>query len=126
VKLLIAHGDAESRFAIREVAAGLSAPGLEPVEAGEGAQTVAMLLAPGAPDVAVVDWDLPGCDGPELCRQVRAGRRSRPPYIILLTRSGHPIAEGLQAGANDCVDAAAPGHEIQARIIAGRRLAALR
>ena len=125
MKLLIAHGDATSRFALRKVAAGLSGIGLEPVESGEGSHTVDLLTAPDAPDLAVVDWDLPGCDGPELCRQVRACRRARPPYIILLTRSGHPVAEGLQAGANDCVDADAPGHELQARIIAGRRLAAL-
>jgi DNA-binding response OmpR family regulator len=121
VKLLIAHGDAEARFAIREVAAGLSAPGLEPVEAGEGAQTVAMLLAPGAPDVAVVDWDLPGCSGPELCRRVRARRGSRAPYIIVLAGSEHPPAEALEAGADDCVATSAPGHELQARIAAARR-----
>jgi DNA-binding response OmpR family regulator len=126
VRLLIAHGDAASRFALREVAAGLTGIGLEPVESGTGSHTVDLLTAPDAPDLAVVDWDLPGCDGPELCRQVRASRRSRPPYIILLTHSEHPVAEGLQAGANDCVDAGAPGHELQARIIAGRRLAALR
>jgi DNA-binding response OmpR family regulator len=126
VRLLIAHGDAASRFALREVAAGLSGIGLEPVESGDGSHTVELLTAPDAPDLAVVDWDLPGCDGPELCRQVRASRRPRPPYIILLTHGEQPVAEGLQAGANDCVDATAPGHELQARIIAGRRLTALR
>lgn len=121
VRLLIAHGDAGSRFAIREVAAGLSGPGLESVESGEGAQTVAMLVAPGAPDVAVVDWDLPGCSGPELCRRVRASRGSRAPYIIVLTGSGHPAGEALEAGADDCVATTAPGHELLARIAAARR-----
>jgi len=121
VKLLIAHGDAGSRCAIREVAADLTGPGLESVEAREGAQTVAMLLAPGAPDVAVVDWDLPGCSGPELCRRVRASRGSRAPYIIVLNGSGHPAGEALEAGADDCVATTAPGHELLARIAAARR-----
>ncbi len=121
MKLLIAHGDAASRTLIREVAAGLSVVGLDPVEAREGAQTVAMLLAPDAPDVAVVDWELPGCSGLELCRRVRARRGSRPPYIILLTHGDHPVAEALEAGADDCVAASAPVHELQARIAAARR-----
>jgi DNA-binding response OmpR family regulator len=125
VKLLIAHGDAASRFALREVAADLAGVGLEPMESGEGNQTVELLLADDAPDVAVIDWDLPGCDGPELCRKVRARRRSGPPYIILLAGSDHPLTEGFEAGANDCVQASADGHELLARISAGRRFVAL-
>jgi phosphoserine phosphatase RsbU/P len=125
VKVLIAHGDAGSRHALREMAADLSALGLEPVESDEGEQTVALLVADDAPGLAVVDWDLPGMAGPELCRRVRAHCRSGAPYIILLTGSEHLVSEGLDAGANDCVEASASSHELQARIIAGRRFSAL-
>lgn len=121
MKLLIAHGDAGTRFALRRVAVGLASVDLEPVESGDGSQTVELLLAADAPDLAVIDWDLPGCDGPELCRRVRARRRSGRLYIILLARSGHPLADGFEAGADDCVSVAAGAHELQARISAGRR-----
>jgi DNA-binding response OmpR family regulator len=125
VKLLIAHGDAGSRWALREVAEDLSAIGLVPLESDEGGQTVEMLLADDGPDVAVVDWDLPGCNGPELCRQVRARRASGPPYIIVLAETPEQVGEAFAAGANDCLDIAAAGHELQARIFAARRLSAL-
>ena len=121
MKLLIAHGDAGTRFALRQVAVGLASIDLEPVEAGEGRQTIELLLADDAPDLAVVDWDLPGCGGPELCRQVRARRGSGSPYIILLTRGEHHLEDGFEAGADDCVRVAAGAHELQARISAGRR-----
>ena len=125
MRLLIAHGDATSRFALREVAQDLSALGLESVETGEGAGAVELLLGDDAPDLAVVDWDLPGCGGPELCRQVRARRRASSPYIILLAPTEEQIGEAFAAGADDCISAAAGGHELQARIFAARRLGAL-
>ena len=125
VKLLIAHGDAHARDFLREMARDLLRLGLEPVESGEGAHAMSLLLAANAPALAVVDWDLPGGGGPELCRQLRARRRSRPPYVILLTPSQEQAGEGFEAGADDCIQAAAGGHELQARIVAARRLAAL-
>ena len=125
MKLLIAHGDATSRYALREVANDLSALGLEPVESDEGAESVELLLGADAPDLALVDWDLPGCNGPELCRQVRAQRSSSPPYIIVLAQTDEQIGEAFAAGADDCLNAAAGGHELQARIFAARRLASL-
>ena len=125
MKLLIAHGDATSRYALREVANDLSALGLEPVESDEGAESVELLLGADAPDLALVDWDLPGCNGPELCRQVRAQRRSSSPYIIVLAQTDEQIGEAFAAGADDCLNAAAGDHELQARIFAARRLAAL-
>jgi DNA-binding response OmpR family regulator len=125
VKLLIAHGDACSRWALREVAESLRAIGLVPLESDEGGQTVEMLLADDGPDVAVVDWDLPGCNGPELCRQVRARRASGPPYIIVLATTSEQVGEAFAAGANDCLQTTAAGHELQARIFAARRLASL-
>ena len=125
MKLLIAHGDATSRYALREVANDLSALGLEPVESDEGAESVELLLGADAPGMALVDWDLPGCNGPELCRQVRARRHSSPPYIIVLAQTDEQIGEAFAAGADDCLNAAAGGHELQARIFAARRLGAL-
>jgi two-component system, cell cycle response regulator len=126
VRLLIAHGDAGSRFALREVAHDLSALGLEPVESGDGGQTVELLLGDDAPGLAVVDWDLPGVDGPEVCRQVKAGRRHDKPYIILLAPSEEQVGEAFAAGADDCVAAGAGEHELQARLFAARRLGALK
>jgi DNA-binding response OmpR family regulator len=125
VRLLIAHGDAARRRALREVVDELAYSGVEAVECADGEEAVELLLAADAPDLAVIDWDLPDCEGPEICRRVRAERRIGLPYIILLTRGGHRVAAGLDAGANDCVRTTASEDELQARICVGRRFAEL-
>lgn len=125
VKVLIAHGDAASRYALREVAEDLTALGLRPVESSEGGQTVDLLTGDDAPELAVIDWDLPGCGGPELCRQVRSRRGARSPYIILIAPGDEQVDEAFAAGADDCLRASAASHELQARIVAARRLGAL-
>ena len=125
MQLLIAYHDEASRLALKLVAAALPGGDFEVIESGEGMETLDVLLAAGTPLVAVVDWDLPGCDGPELCRLVRAYRHAGPPYIILLARDGHRLAEGLEAGADDCVHTPANADELRARINVGRRFAAL-
>ena len=125
MQLLIAHGDDASRLALKLVAAALPSGDLEVIESGEGMETLEMLLAADSPVVAVVDWDLPGCEGPELCRLVRAYRDAGPPYIILLARSDHRLAEGLEAGADDCVRTPDNADELRARIKVGHRFVAL-
>ena len=125
MKLLIAHGDATSRLALMRVAAELAFSDLEVIESGDGMATVDMLLGADPPAVAVIDWDLPECDGLELCRLARAYREAGPPYIILLARSDYRLAEGLEAGADDCVHTPADAAELRARINVGRRFATL-
>ncbi len=125
MQLLISHGDSAARLALRQVVAAANPEDLEVVESGEGAETLELLLEPHSPAVALVDWDLPGLDGPELCRLVRAYHEAGPPYIILLVRSGHDIAEGLEAGADDAVHTPANAAELRARITVARRFAGL-
>jgi DNA-binding response OmpR family regulator len=125
MQLLIAHGDAASRLALRQVAAGPGTGDLEVVETAEGTDAIERLLGPAGPTVALIDWDLPGCDGPELCRLVREYHEAGPPYIILLARSHHNIADSLEAGADDCVRTPANAAELRARIKVGRRYAEL-
>ena len=125
MQLLIAHGDAASRLALKLVAAGLPCGDHEVIECGEGTATLEVLLAADSALVALIDWDLPGCEGPELCRLVRAYRHAGPPYVILLARDGRLLAEGLEAGADDCVHTPANADELRARINVGQRFAAL-
>lgn len=125
MQLLIAHGDAASRLALKLVAAALPIGDFEVMESADGRETLELLLAADFPIVAIVDWNLLGCDGPELCRLVRAYRHAGPPYVILLARSHHILAEGLEAGADDCVRTPANADELRARIKVGRCFAAL-
>lgn len=125
MQLLIAHGDDASRLALKLVAARLPVGDFEVIESREGVETLDLLMTADSSLVAVVDWDLPGCEGPELCRLVRAYRDAGPPYIILLARDDHGLAAGLEAGADDCVRTPSNADELRARISVGRRFAAL-
>jgi DNA-binding response OmpR family regulator len=122
VDLLIAHGSETSR---RWLAETLADEGVGLVEAARGDVVFDVLTAAGAPRLALIDWDLPVCDGPELCRLIRACRGAGTPYIILLARGDQSIAEGLDAGADDCVRAPVDADELRARLNVGRRFAAL-
>jgi len=125
VRLLIVHGDAAARLALVRVAAGVGGGDLGVTESGKGMEALEMLLSDGSPAITLVDWDLPDCDGPELCRRVRTYREAGRPYIILLAKGGHSVSEGLEAGADDCVRTPVAADELRARIGVALRFAAL-
>jgi DNA-binding response OmpR family regulator len=55
----------------------------------------------GLHDLVIVDWMLPGRDGPSICRKIRAAKLSVP--ILLLTARGQveDRVAGLESGADD-------------------------
>ena len=122
--VLIAHGKEGSR---RSLAASLEALGLQLREAADGPEALEALLADEPPRVAVVDWDLPRIEGPELCRLVRDFHIVDPPYIVLLAGSAHheEVQRGLTAGAHDCVRTPVTSTELQARVEMARRVVEL-
>lgn len=122
--VLIAHGKEGSR---RSLAASLEALGLQLREAADGPEALEALLADDPPRVALVDWDLPRIEGPELCRLVRDFHIVDPPYIMLLAASTHheEVQRGLTAGAHDCVRTPVTSTELQARVEMARRVVEL-
>ena len=90
----------------------------------DGNQALEVLVQDGAPRLALLDWSMPGKDGPEVCRELRALTKAHYTYIILLTaRSGKAdIAEGLEAGADDYVIKPFEAIELKARLLAGSRI----
>lgn len=119
--MLIADHDAGSRRLLEQTLAEWE---FKVQVAGDGVQALAALEAADAPPMAILDWEMPGMAGPEICRRVRVLQRPVPTYILLLTsRSGtESIVEGLQSGANDYL--AKPFHpdELRARLHVGRSM----
>src|SRR5262245_59111494 len=63
----------------------------------------ALQIAAGAPpfDLFLLDWMLPGSDGLDLMRQLRAAGQEAP-VLLLTARDGkEDIVEGLDSGADD-------------------------
>ncbi|MBF0527900.1 MAG: response regulator [Deltaproteobacteria bacterium] len=76
------------------------------------------------PDVLITDWVMPGLDGIELCRRVRAMPVGEYIYIILLTAktARAEIISGLTAGADDYVFKPFDREELSARVRSGARI----
>ncbi len=79
------------------------------------------------PPLVICDWMMPGLDGPELCRHVRADEALAATYILLLTsRDGQgDLVSGLEAGADDYLVKPFDQEELRARVQAGARLVTL-
>lgn len=79
------------------------------------------------PDLIIVDWMMPGMDGPTLCERLRSDPDLATSQVIMMTSHDQPeqIAEGLARGADDFLSKAASKQEIVARVQAGLRTHAL-
>jgi signal transduction histidine kinase len=71
-----------------------------------------------SPNVLVLDWQLPGMSGIEVCRFLRSGRDEMELPILMLTVYGHKgdLVEGLGAGANDYLTKPYDAPELAARV----------
>ncbi len=80
-------------------------------------------LAPDAPMILVLDWMMPGLDGPVLCKKLREAKTTRRPYVIFLSgrNKKEEVAAGLDAGADDFVTKPFNIQEMQARLRVARR-----
>jgi two-component system, cell cycle response regulator len=70
---------------------------------------------------------MPGIDGLELCRQVRADNRNKYTYFIFLTDLGdkNHLLAGLAAGADDYLSKPLDRDELQVRLVSARRVTGL-
>jgi phosphoserine phosphatase RsbU/P len=121
MRILIAEDDAVSR---RLLEATLRRWGHAVVTTCDGAQAWEEMRKEDAPLVAILDVEMPGLGGVELCRRLRASVRAVAPYLILLTARGgkRNVVAGLEAGANDYVVKPFDPSELRARVNTGVRM----
>src|SRR5215475_8826769 len=120
MRVLIAEDD--DRLA-RAVAAGLRRRGMSADVALDGGGALDK-LAVNAYDVVVLDRDLPGVGGDEICRRLAAGRAESRILMLTAARSVRDRVEGLGLGADDYLPKPFDFAELVARIRAlGRRAA---
>ena len=98
--------------------------GFEPIVVKDGEEAFAASQRPGAPRLMILDWELPGMSGIEVCRSIRMSKAERYTYIIILTaksEAAHVVA-ALQAGADDFVHKPFDPAELIARLATGCRI----
>ncbi len=121
MRILIAEDDVTSRWLLERV---LKRWGHDIVSAESGTQALKILTEPGSPDLAILDWMMPGMTGVEVCRDLRKQKPLGSKYLILLTSKGdkEDVVSGLEAGADDYITKPFNQDELRARIKVGLRI----
>lgn len=149
MKVLLAEDDLLSR---RMLESQLRRWDFDVVTAVDGLEADRILTEPDAPRLAIIDWMMPGLDGPEVCRRIRArgtvphpidGKHldassefrkpdgspynaAVPPYVyvLLLTSKSdkQDVVGGLDAGADDYIVKPFDPQELRVRLRAGERI----
>ena len=96
----------------------------EVIAARNGVDAWEVLQADHAPRIALLDWMMPGLDGLEICRRVRARSAKPYVYIMLLTANDKVgnLVEGLESGADDYLTKPFHPQELRARLRVGLRM----
>lgn len=121
---MVAEDDQTSRNILVAV---LRKWGFEPLAVADGSEAWRIMQGDDPPDLAILDWEMPGLDGLDVCRRIRASLTNNPPYIIILTarKEKDDIVLGLDAGANDYISKPYNSDELLARIKVGQRMVEL-
>ncbi len=95
--------------------------------AGDGLEALRALDEPGAPNVLVVDYDMPHLTGGELCQRLRASARLANTYVIMLSGwHGTDAVNSLDRGADDYLAKPYDVEVLRASVRAGLRVQAQR
>ena len=123
-RVLIAEDDPTSR---RLLQVTLEKWGFEVEVCCDGHGAWQALQCDEAPQLAILDWMMPGIDGVEICRRLRALPQQRVCYAVLLTAKDQKqdLAEGLGSGADDYIVKPFDPRELRARLQVGLRLLSL-
>jgi diguanylate cyclase (GGDEF)-like protein len=99
--------------------------GYRVIVAENGIEAWDILQQEQPPELLILDWVMPGIDGPELCRRVR--QRQQNAYILLVTANDEKreIVNGLEAGADDYLTKPFDPDELRARLRVGQRMMSL-
>lgn len=120
MKILIVDDDSTTRLVL---GATLSRLGHEVLTADDGTSAWAIIQKQPI-EVLLTDWNMPGMDGLELCRQVRAAHSAKYTYVILLTvfDGRDYFLKGMEAGADDFITKPWDEQQLAARLRVAERL----
>jgi two-component system, OmpR family, phosphate regulon response regulator PhoB len=114
-RVLLVEDDLEMAKVVRAI---LEAAGLE-VETSETGEAAFERAIARSFDLVVLDWNLPGMNGVDLCRKLRKEKSLGAMPILFLTghAASHDVVEAFAAGADDFVSKPFRAPELNARIL---------
>jgi len=123
-QILVADDSATFRDMLCKLLAGW---GYAVIPVTDGWQAWELLRRQDGPRLALLDWMMPGMEGAEVCRRVRADVRDRYVYMLLLSVRDEleDVVKGMESGADDYIVKPFRVDELRARLRAGERVLAL-
>jgi len=118
-RILVVDDNADNRYSIRLILGGFDV-----IEASGGEEAI-LRARTDRPDCILLDVQMPGMDGFEVCRRLRGDEATRSIPIILVTahnRDTESVVRGLAAGGDDYVTKPVAPQELVARVRAMLRI----
>jgi DNA-binding NarL/FixJ family response regulator len=108
------------------VAAAVERLGHRAVPAADALQAWPLFLSE-RPEVVITDWAMPGMDGTELVRRIRADAEPGYTFVMILTGRADESAarDAMQAGADDVLAKPLEDAELERKLIAAERVTAM-
>jgi diguanylate cyclase (GGDEF)-like protein len=125
MNVLIAEDDAPSRLILQSL---LIKWGYTVITACDGSEAWKILLEPDHPPIVILDWIMPGIEGPEIVQRLRDHENANLPHYIIITTSANSentAAVALDMGADDFIVKPFKINELRARIAVGERMTSL-
>lgn len=120
MKILVAEDDAPSRFMLQSL---LTSWGYAVITAANGTEAWQILSEPDHPQLLLLDWMMPGIEGPEIIRRLKARVPNKSYYSIIITSRSDTDSEvsALNTGADDFIGKPFVNNELRARVSVGYR-----
>ena len=122
--LLVADDDIIFRTVASEL---VRSWGYDCSEVADGEAALRILSQEQPPTIALLDWQMPGLTGPEICRRVRAGDSRQYIYFILISaRDGKEDSlEGLRSGADTYISKPLDAAELRTKLEIATRIVSM-
>ncbi len=118
IKVLVVDDESYMRKVVRAILVSIGVRNI--YEAGDG-PTGLELIRTIAPDVVVLDWEMPGVDGPAFVRVVRSPDTFPYPNVPIIMLTGHgersPVIEAVKIGVNEFLLKPVSSKALQDRLI---------
>ncbi len=120
MKILIADDDAPSNFILHSL---LTSWGYDVRSVNDGNAAWTVLCEPEHPQLLLLDWMMPGIEGPEIVRRLRQRAPEKTYYSIIITSRNDTdsVTSALDAGADDFISKPFDNNELRARVSVGYR-----
>lgn len=123
MKVLIAEDDPSANLLLKRL---LFSWGFSIITAFDGTKAWEILQEEDVPQIAILDWMMPGMDGLEVCSRIREREKGREQYTYVIMLTGRSdkedIVTGIDAGADDYIIKPFHKMELRARLQTGQRI----